>query len=292
MVSALSDIFDFAIQNGHCRFNPAQYIFIKHRDRFEELDEVNNAIGKRFLLISELRSIMNKCLKKITSGAFEYLSVILRLFTGLEANIISALKWKDFVPYETDDGETRYYLSTERQISRNGKSIEPLRRLEQSRHFPLIEPIAQLLLKRKEFLLASDTNFTIERLLETPIIPGSHQIDLLTSILPPQKINKLCLEMVKGLDIPDNYLPLPDNRYGLVEANLNAFKNDIYKNTFRHYLLRVRELSLGDIVFLLGTQAQNVDYKNYIDCMSNGNQERIEKALFKAWIICMEEKDE
>ncbi len=293
LATAVSDLFDIAIAYGHCRFNPALGLIIQHKERFQELDEVSNALGKRFLMPKEIHHIINICSRKIKIGAFEYFSVILRLALGLESNIIAALKWSDFKEYVTDTGEIKYQLRIERQIGKKGSEVEPLKRVEQIRLIPVISPLAKILLDRKESLLSAGNGITEQDLKGKHIIPGDHKLDSSALIMLPKKINSLCLELIKDLDIPENYLPLPDNKYGILEANLNATKNDIYKNTFRHYLLRSSYISLGDMSYLLGIQAPSVDFGNYIDSTEPRNQAHyLEEILENSWNIYMEKTDE
>lgn len=283
VVRTLKDLFDLAISNGHCRFNPVDNLFIQNKDRYEELDEVTDALGKHFLTLLEIKSIIKGCKEKITAGKNKYIAVILRLCTGLEANIISALQWQDFITYTNADGEILYKLRIERQVGKSGKRLEPFKRKEQIRNFPIIEPLADILIAQKQKFLADNPGITKEAFMHTAIIEGEIVIDLFTKIKEPARINKLCRDIIKNLNIEENYIPLPDNKYGISDTDLNEFRGDVFKNSFRHYLLRIADPPQGEINYLLGIQAPNVDYGNYIDCSSDRKQSAMNEFLQKLW---------
>ena len=205
LIGALSDVFKYAIENGHCKLDPADNLVLRYKDHFEELEEVTSSLGKRFFTLIEAKHIVTECIEKIRKNEIEYLGVLLRLFAGLETNVVSALCWCDFIEYEGLSGETKYCLRIERQIGKDGKTMAALRRIDQIRYVPVIEPIAKLLIDRREQVLSSDPALTIDQIQEKAIVEGKTQVNLFTSITQPVRINRLCLKMIKDLDIPENY---------------------------------------------------------------------------------------
>ena len=107
--------------------------------------------------------------------------------------------------------------------------------------------------------------------------------------ITPKKINTLCLNLVKDLGIAEDYLPLPDNKYGIQQINLNTSRGDIYKNTFRHYPRRKTDLIQGYINYLLGINPPNVDFTSYINCEALRTQILLEESLSIVASLCMEE---
>lgn len=279
----LRRIFNIAIEHNNCRFNPAESLFINNKERYDELDEVTNALGKHFLTLKEIGTIIEQCNKHIEKGHIEFIAVLLRLYTGLEANIICALQWQDLLSFTTSDGEILYQLRIERQVSKTGKQLEPFKRKEQVRSFPLANPIAEILLNLKDKIKANNIGISDDIFSHKSIIEGKTPINLSTRIVQPSKVNQLCRQFLNSLDIPEDYLPLPDNQYGILDTDLNACRGDIFKNSFRHYLLRVANPTQGEINYLLGIQAPNVDYGNYIDCGSERKQSEIYEFLQKLW---------
>ncbi len=274
-------MFDLAIENDHCRFNPADSLLIRNRERFEELDEVNYAVGKRFLSDEELTDIATRCFKRVKEGEAIYLAVLIRLFLGIEANIIAALTWKDLVSLRTDSKRI-YQFRIEKQVGKDGSAVVPLKRNEQVRMIPLPGGLAELIMKAKttaesKFIETQDDRLTNHRILTYNSI--NNNLSESVAVVTPAAINQLCREMLKGLDIPDMVVPVPDNRFGIAENDLGAFRGDIYKNTFRHYMVRETDIGLGELNYLLGIAAPNVDYGSYIGCDEKRKQIGMQKKI-------------
>lgn len=274
-------MFGLAIEKGHCRFNPADSLIIKNRERFEELDEVNNAVGKRFLSDDELIDIAAKCFKNVREGNTIYLAVLLRLFLGIEANIIAALTWNDLISFRS--GKKRIFqFRIEKQVGRDGNAVVPLKRIEQLRTIPLPDELAHIVLEVKAKAKSQYNETMGDMFVNHKIISFSDlpkETASASSNVTPAMINKLCKEMLKNLDIPELVVPVPDNQYGIVENDLGTLRGDIYKNTFRHYMVRETDIGLGELNYLLGIAAPNVDYGNYIGCDERRKQISIQKKI-------------
>lgn len=275
----LEDVFDCGIKRSHCRYNPVLSIDPVKKERYEELSEVRSAVGKRFLTLDEIRAIVRKCRWEIKEGHTQYIAVLIRLLTGLETDIIAALTWRDFIV--TKDGEKELFqLRVEKQISRDKKVI-PFQRKEHVRTIPLTSLLVKILVNERHRISAELSEDDGSTLMDKAIIEGKTAVSLTTWIMPPETLNNLCRQLVRDLNITEERIVIPENEYGVLNTDLNSYKGDLYKNSFRHYLVREARPDLGDLNYLLGVVAPNTVYKSYIGCDSFRIQERLLKALQK-----------
>ena len=281
-------IFAHAVASGQVKTNPAIDLLTDHRKRFEALDEIRTALSKQFLSVTEANRIFSVCYKK-SSDDPAYLAVLIRLLTGLESNIICALRYGDF--WISSDGRV-CSVRIERQVSSDGKSFVPFKTVEKVRDIPVPGIIADMISAKRRSIRSQHPDISAEQLLCRPIIPGNdHVIDLTTSILSPAKINKLSRSLIKDLDIPSYMLPIPTNQYGVTDTDLSDYRNDIYKRTYRHYLVRATDLNLAEINYLLGLKAPDVDYRNYVDCSRANYRKQIRLAAAQESIASLFQGD-
>ena len=97
--------------------------------------------------------------------------------------------------------------------------------------------------------------------------------------------------LIKDLDIPSYMLPIPTNQYGVTDTDLSDYRNDIYKRTYRHYLVRETDLNLAEINYLLGLKAPDVDYRNYVDCSRANYRKQIRLAAAQESIASLFQGD-
>ena len=114
-VAVLHKLFDLAMELEQCNCNPVTEIEYKNRNRFEELDEVHTAISKRFFTIAEMDRMITKCFGKFEKGDNLSAAVLIRVFTGLDASIISALKWNDLKSFKTSTGKEIFQLNIDKK---------------------------------------------------------------------------------------------------------------------------------------------------------------------------------
>lgn len=280
ILKILDEIYKAGIANGHCRYNPIESMKQTSKDRYDEIDEVNSAIGKRFLDLDEIKVIIKKCKWEINEGNTQYIAVLIRMLTGLEANMISALTWRDLIKV-SDEGMDFYQLRIEKRASNDGKAIMPLMKKEHVRTIPLQKQLTKILLNEKNRRLAEQHDIAGVAFMEQAIIPGPIVTNNVKSAISPASINSICRQLIRDLNIHENYIDVPENEYGVTSVDLNSYRGDILKNSFRHYLVRESRLLHGDLNYLLGIAAPNTAYQNYIACDSTRIQERILIAMEK-----------
>ncbi len=263
MLTILSDIFGSAVKCGHTQYDPAAEISMLYRDRYEELDEVRTALSKQFLSLEEVRRIISQCERNHDRP--EYLAAQLRLLTGLEPAVISALMFKD-IHVINCRGEAFHILHTERKLSLPDAAFVPFSRIEQVRDIPLAKLVSDLIEERKNKLQKAFPEITDDKIDSMPIFEGDIRLDASTSVLSPSRINKTSKKLIRSLDISSSTLVVPDNQYGISETDLAKYGGDLFRNTYRHYLVRETDLSGSEINYLLGIKSPDIDYRNYVDC--------------------------
>lgn len=273
IISLLCTIFDFAMDKKLCNFNPAKEIERKDRERFDELDEIRAAVSKRFFTITEMRQILKKCVAMSKKGDICSVAVLIRIFTGLDTSTISALKWKDLKSFRTRNGKEVLQFRIEKRIGNNNKYVY-FDKSQQVRLIPLCDELSKHILILKEREMKKYVEITEDQFAEKAIISGNDQtINIITQITSPKKINDYSKKLVKNLKINSDIISIPDNKYDVLDNDLNTYSGDIFRNSFRHYLLRNEEISSGELCYLLGNLAEDVDYDHYIDCASDREQE-------------------
>ena len=82
------------------------------------LSKLRSALGKKHLSLDEFIKLYKAIVEKLDSSPIYY-GILIRLFTGLESNIVAALCWKD---YKHNPDYDFHYLTIYRQASGNGQN--------------------------------------------------------------------------------------------------------------------------------------------------------------------------
>lgn len=278
--NCVSFVLDRAVAKGYLSENPVRTVAHAMREKTDaSVRAVTEALQKRTFYEDEEEKILNFLYSKIEKGEYEYLSVLIRFFTGLEPNVVSALTWNDLhrIPF------TRVYqFWICQQCKNNDDRFVTLAHVEDYRRMPLAPSLAQALCERRDDIEkrlgveGSDLNKL------RIIAPDATILDPQKKNITPRKINEISKRVMEAIHIPDVILELPDEENGTKETNLAKYNSDTFRANFR---LKAREycgFTDCEKRFYMGL-AQNVPFgKNYSDFLNNCSQFKMYKKL-KRW---------
>ena len=111
------------------------------------MSKLRSALGKKHFSLDEFTKLYDVITRRLASNPIYY-GILIRLFTGLESNIVSSLCWKD---YKHDPDYDFNFFIIYRQIPANGKNISlPLMMDSDIRRLPLSKTLASHLDKLKK----------------------------------------------------------------------------------------------------------------------------------------------
>ncbi|MBR2533982.1 MAG: hypothetical protein IKE50_04300 [Erysipelotrichaceae bacterium] len=262
-LSVFSAVFTLAIDHRNCLYNPAAELFKNSSYENLGLSSVKDSLTKKFFYLYEIKKIISHANRLISSGKDVGLgiSILLRLYLGIEANIVAGLLWKDVV----FDPDGISYITTNRQVDNGGKTFLPFSSIKYRRLLPLRPFIRDVLLKEKERQLDLFAKGNETYLEGCTVIHGEDfVINGQASVYSPAKLNAKIRKLIKKIGMNPDVLYVPDDRFGSVETNIAYYTGDIFKANYRHYLLKEnRDIDPGYLYYLLGNTIQMDTLSNH-----------------------------
>ena len=244
---AFSEALDVAIEKGHCSVNTIS-IDDEEADGLitKSLNAIKESLKKKSMTEAEFRysfiSLKNK--DRLSEGDY---GILIRLFTGLETNIVSALRWEDFI-HIPDFGF--YVLNIFKAIENDG-SEKKLKTINGFRVIPCSSLLSELLVQKKKRQHASCKDF---------IIHG----DGPGGLFKPTNLAKECREFVSDMGFDDVIVSI-DSGKGYREENLSAFKGNLFKQNIRYWLINKAGFIPDEMRYYLGLKPSTTIFSNYID---------------------------
>lgn len=265
----LSNILDYAVKEGYCKFNQIEGIALTFREkRDRSLENVRAALVKKTFILEEEKRLLNFLHEKIATDS-EYLCVLIRFFTGLEPNIVSALTWGDIHRISNTEA---YQLWIYQQYKNNGEELVPLESGEDYRRIPISETLYAALINRREDI-ENRFGLSKKQLENAQIIASDKQFrEENASIITPRKINELSRKAVKAIGIQEIVVDLPDDEYGTKETNLTKYRGDIFRSNFRYRANILCGFTESEICYILGNRQSTPFGKNYCDYLNTFSQ--------------------
>lgn len=264
---ALSHGLNFALEYGHCYQNVllelADTRVGEERDR---LPEIRKALAKKSFTQLEMRKIYEFAVNQIEQeGAMEYLGVLIRLMTGLEANIVSGFCWDD-IQSVSDYGFEQ--LSVCRQVVNNGSDYDGFRKEYSYRAIPCPSKLSRHIDTQRKLVLKKTPGLTKEQREMLPVVTTSanlanseHRYQLFSPI-DLEKISKLAIQ---AAGIPDQIIQVPSKKKGVIETNLSHYQGDIFRSNFRFYGLQLARLEEGELDYIIGNKPDTTFESYYLD---------------------------
>lgn len=267
-ILVLSKALDFAIPYGHVNHNDLKELLDLDRREKKNLTDIRKNLVKNCFTAREIRQFYTAVLKEILAGKNEYIGLMIRLFTGLESNIVCALRWKDFrrVDGFTFRDREVYQLAIHCQLQNDGRAYKPFEKVQSYRNVPCAMVLADLLLKEKQRQL-DHVAASEEMLLNIPIVRANQGMvsSDITEVFPPRKLNELAKKMIVGLNVPEQVIRIPDDIKGTIESNLADYHSDLLRSNYNHWAKHLGKCDEGEIAYLMGRKAAITFSVNYCD---------------------------
>lgn len=267
----LSNLFDLAIKQGYCEYNPIKNELRSTQNEHELLYQVRSNLTLKNLNEQHFTYAINALIKKCRKGNLTALASTVCILTGLDANIVCALKWKDFSTIHISGTIkcTISQLCIQRQSCNDGSEIKPFVRHEQYRKLPCPSILSNLLSEEYERTKAIHSGMPQEYIDNSFIF-----IDTSTNNLPlsPIKLRKANREIIKKINIPAEIIPIPDNKKGTIDTNLAYYPYDLFRTNFDYYARHVGKFELGEIEYFLGIQPSTTFSRYYCDYTNDYSQ--------------------
>ena len=227
------------------------------------MQEIRNGIISKNLTDEQNRKLEKLVEEGIKTDKKDYfLGAKIRLRTGLESNVLCALKTSDFRKSEVGV----WHLCIRRQVTNDGTEIRPLTRREEYRDVPCTDELELLLLEKNRTM--SEDGW---------LLNGGETAELVCG-MSPSELNRFCRELIKQVGIDGDALVVPDDKKGTVETNL-IYYGDYYRETFRRCAAEKMGMTTGEIAYLLGVQATVTHERFYCDYSNSYKQLQMRQKL-------------
>lgn len=267
----LCRVIAFAVKNGYLADNPVEEYASSFREKRDAaITAVRAALMKKTFRIEEERSLLDY-LFTVIPGKGEYISVLIRFFTGLEPNIVSALTWGDIhaVAYT---GIYQFWIY--RQFKNNGEDPVPLEYSEDYRRLPIVPTLSEKLRERLDDI-KKKTGLTEKELRKVQIIAKDDQLQNMETAkkVTPRNINNMSKKAVGAIGIQDIIVDLPDmdEENGTKETNLASYRGDIFRSNLRYRAIECG-FTESEIQYFLGLRQTSPFGKNYCDYLNSFSQ--------------------
>lgn len=233
MLMAFSYALDIAVENGHCSKNVLSVDDEEDELSKKSLIAIKETLKKKTMTESEFRYSYINILRKGKREEEDY-AILIRLLTGLETNIVSALRWEDFI-YIPD--YAFYVLNIYKEVENNGGERK-LKSIDAFRVIPCSALLSRLLLNKKISQRATAKDY---------IIKG----DGPGGFFKPSKLADKCREFVSDMHF-DPVIVSIDSGNGYREENLSEFKGNIFKQNIRYWLIKSAGFLTDEMRYFLG----------------------------------------
>ncbi|MDY3931539.1 MAG: hypothetical protein SOZ08_07550 [Erysipelotrichaceae bacterium] len=265
----LSSILDLAVQEGYAAENRVKETVENISNQTKALYEVRNALVRKHLDQDQMMKIMNTCIRRFSKGDSKALAVMIKLLTGLETSVVTALKWKDLRYVKDFDS---YQLLVQRAASFDGKTVNPFSKKEAYRKVPLPAFLTDFLLEEKDRQKKLFNAVDDKQLKEQSIISGgSHSINGVMAIWSPSQLNEYIRRLMKPY-IGKEMILLPSEKNEFEEVDLRNYNGDIFRSNFRHYALSRCGYQKDEVDYLTGNKPDSTFARNYCDYANDAVQ--------------------
>ncbi len=272
---ALSFLFDCAVKEKQCQDNPIKSLFQTQRWQKTQIRIIRSNLAKKSFTPQEAQFVVKRLTEKKGGQPRGILvGLLIRFLMGLDSNIVSALKWKDFREVGEFSESYRFYqLSVRRQLSNDGTSLQPFQKAYSYRILPCPKMLANFLLAEK-IRQTEDMHLSEDGLLELPIVQeaGKKESAGVQQAVPPTRLSKAGKKLIQQMHLPENLIEIPNDANGTVESNLAFYGGDLFSSNFRHYCMSLCGFDEGEYAYWNGSQAPSTFSRNYCDYANPASQ--------------------
>lgn len=250
------------VERGVIDRNPATTVYneLRSMDVDEEYAELRDNLAKKTFTFGEEKRLIQILKEKVKTDPI-FLSVLIRLFTGLPVRVVAALKWKDVEKSLLYNNA--FHFLVRREIDNCGKP-KRFEVLEAYRKVPIVPLLKEQLDARKDHILASG-RIKSRALAEIPIVATDEQLLSGSDVrINVRAIRKAAKEALSTLNIQDVIVTLPDKDGRKHLKNLTQYRGDIFASNFK---TRVRSVGLleREVNYLCGLRQKSTYDRHYCD---------------------------
>jgi len=267
----LAFVVDLAIQFGYTERNFLKEVIEKKYKKNKLFAQVRAALVKKHFTFDEMVEAFQEIKKRINEGKSEYIGVLIRLMTGLESNIVCALKYKDYI--ESEDYGIKQILVT-CQLTNNGDCFKAFAKLEDYRKFPCIPILREELDKQREVVKSLIDEETTD-MLDLPLVTTMERLKRKNwrwRHCAPKELDKLCRDIFESIGISDHIIEIPDSKGGTKETNLSRYGGDFFKENFRYWTRELCKMQQDEILYLIGNKPATTFGRYYCDFLNDAVQ--------------------
>lgn len=266
----LSLLIDEAVRSGDCEQNPLSKTIKNRRSNDRLFAQVRHALVKKHFTLGEMERAYAAICAKIEAGQLEYFGVMIRLLTGLENNIICALKWKDI--HTIKDYHIDKIMIT-RQVTNDGNKYSGFASLEDYRCFPCSTLLSELFSKQREKIEALVPKLT--DINELPIVNPAAAFKNGKEryrAYPPRNLEMCSKKILNVVGIDDRVVDVATTDKGTKETNLNQYGGDFFRENFKHWGQALGCFNTDELMYLIGNKPDTTFGRYYCDFLNDASQ--------------------
>ncbi len=266
----MGNIFDLGLEKSLCHKEPSDYIKAKLLGKTENLksfNDVRRALAKKTFTLDEYKNVIGLCLDRWKKD-IRYIGVLIRLVTGLESNIVCALRWQDFKLIKSLGF---HCLDIYQQVTNDGSAFKTFESEDDYRRIPCMQLVENVLLAREKNLQAMYGKDIQSFFIVSDKVTSKDGSGFLTSYAPC-KLDYMIKNMLAELDIEDVVIDIPDNNGGTKESNLSSYQGDIFRENFKYWIRDVAGLNEDEVSYLIGNKRKTTFGIHYCDYMNEKSQ--------------------
>ena len=287
----LYTVFELARKQGHCRENPLQQLVTDEQHSNKMFAKIRGSLAVRSLTKEELTDVFQTITAKLEAGETAYLGVLIRLLTGLESNIVCALKWGDFEEI-ADYGI--YRLVVAHQVTNDGETVRGFDSLEDYRLLPCCKLLAAYLLQQKRATQESLASHYGGSIRNFPIVTASGEKARWQDyevMLAPKELERISREILSAAKLDAHMVTIPDYQKGSKETNLSHYQGDFFRENFKYWAQELCKFTTDELAYHVGNIPATTFGKFYCDFLNDVSQLTLYVKLQRlgAILACKEE---
>lgn len=287
----LYTVFELARKQGHCRENPLQQMVTDEQHSNKMFAKIRGSLAVRSLTKEELTDVFQTITAKLEAGETAYLGVLIRLLTGLESNIVCALKWGDFEEI-ADYGI--YRLVVAHQVTNDGETVRGFDSLEDYRLLPCCKLLAAYLLQQKRATQESLASHYGGSIRNFPIVTASGEKARWQDyevMLAPKELERVSREILSAAKLDAHMVTIPDYQKGSKETNLSHYQGDFFRENFKYWAQELCKFTTDELAYHVGNIPATTFGKFYCDFLNDVSQLTLYVKLQRlgAILACKEE---
>ena len=268
----LYTVLEFARKQGHCTGNPLQQMVTDEKHSNKIFAKIRGSLALRSLTKEELTAVFRAITAKLEAGETAYLGVLIRLLTGLESNIVCALRWGDFEEI-TDYGI--YHLAVARQVTNDGETVRGFDSLEDYRFLPCCKLLTTYLLKKKQETKEALASSYAGSIRDFPIVIASGEKARLQDyevMLAPTVLERISREILSAAKLDAHMVTIPDYQKGSKETNLTHYQGDFFRENFKYWAQELCKFTPDELAYHVGNIPATTFGKFYCDFLNDTSQ--------------------